>query len=105
MLHGEEPVMEAIKVGDGVSGQSPDFRGWLVPGLLVTVILLAMGLAFGRGLLQGERDAYERGVAMTVLHQQCRGSVPTPEYVDRAFAWGDPKSCADLQRIEEPRRP
>lgn len=97
--------MEAIKVGDGTSGQPPDFRSWLVPGVLVTVILLAMGLAFGRGLLQGERDAYERGVAMTVLHQQCRGSVPTSEYVDRAFAWGDPKSCADLQRIEEPRRP
>ncbi len=97
--------MEVITVGNGTSGPPPDFRGWFVPGVLVAVILLAIGLAFGRGLLQGERNAYERGVAMTALHQQCRGSAPTSEYVDRAFAWGDPKSCADLQKIEAQRRP
>ncbi|MFM8551494.1 MAG: hypothetical protein ACKOCD_04150 [Nitrospiraceae bacterium] len=80
--------------------QASELRGWLLSGLLVTVMLLAIGLSLGRGLLEGERTAYERGAALARLHHHCRGTFPSAQYVARAFSWGDPKTCAEIQKID-----
>ncbi|MBM4132703.1 MAG: hypothetical protein FJ245_02945 [Nitrospira sp.] len=80
-------------------------RGWLVPGVLATLVLLAIGLSLGRGLLQGERAAYERGVAIATLYYHCRGAFPSARYLERAFSWGDPKTCAEIQQVDEKPKP
>lgn len=85
--------------------QPRDVRSWLLSGVLVTGMLLAMGLSFGQGLLRDERAAYERGAAFAALHHHCRGVFPSAGYADRAFSWGDPKTCADLRKIDERRQP
>jgi hypothetical protein len=80
--------------------QRMDLKSWLLSGALVTLVLVAVGLSFGRGLLQNERGAYERGAAVAALHYACRGLFPSTGYVERAFSWGDPKTCSDIEKID-----
>ena len=72
----------------------------VIAGLLLTMMLVVIGLFVGQSLLKTEREAYERGVRMAVMHSRCRGAPPSAEYVARAFAWGDPKTCEEVQKID-----
>jgi hypothetical protein len=76
-------------------------RSWIVPGVLLTTIILAIGLFLGRSYLQSERVAYERGAAIAALHFHCRGTFPTASYLTRTFALGDPTTCADVHRMDD----
>ncbi|MGH7236461.1 MAG: hypothetical protein ACREIO_08765 [Nitrospiraceae bacterium] len=75
----------------------------VIAGLLLTTMLVVIGLFVGQSLLKTEREAYERGVRMAAMHAQCRGTLPSAEYVTRAFTWGDPKTCEEVQRIDRSR--
>jgi len=75
-------------------------QGGVIAGLLLTTMLVVIGLFVGQSLLKTEREAYERGVQMAAMHSRCRGTLPSADYVTRAFAWGDPKTCEDVQKID-----
>ena len=75
----------------------------VIAGLLLTTMLVVIGLFVGQSLLKTEREAYERGVRMAAMHAQCRGTLPSAEYVTRAFASGDPKTCEEVQKIDRSR--
>lgn len=76
-------------------------RGWIVPGLLLTSLLLGIGLLLGESVLQNERAAYERGAALAALHFHCRGTFPAASDLVRIYSLGDPKTCAGLDRLDE----
>ena len=75
----------------------------VMAGLLLTTMLVVIGVFVGQSLLKTEREAYERGVRMVGMHSRCRGTLPSAEYVMRAFAWGDPKTCEEIQQIDRSR--
>jgi len=79
------------------------FRGGVIAGLLLVTMLVVIGLFVGQSLVRTEREAYERGVRMAVMHARCRGGVPSADYIGRAFAWGDPKTCEEVQQIDRSR--
>ncbi|MBI4401325.1 MAG: hypothetical protein HY581_06820 [Nitrospirae bacterium] len=81
--------------------QLKPFQGGVVTGLLLATFLVGIGLFVGQGLLKSERDAYERGAWIAVIHSQCRGNFPSPAYLSKAFKWGDPKTCDEVQKINE----
>jgi hypothetical protein len=72
----------------------------VIAGLLLTTMLVVIGLFVGQSLLKTERQAYERGVRMAAMHSRCRGTLPAADYITRAFAWGDPKTCEEVQKID-----
>jgi hypothetical protein len=79
------------------------YRTQILAGLFITVLLLAIGSLVGQGILKTEQDAYERGARAAILHSVCRGSLPTLGYLQRAFRWGDPQTCADVQELDASR--
>jgi hypothetical protein len=68
--------------------------------VLITVVLMTIGLMLGRGLLKGEREAYERGAAVARLYYECRAAFPSTYYLDLAFSKGDPATCAEVERVD-----
>ena len=76
------------------------FQSGVIAGLLLVTMLVVIGLFVGQSLLRTEREAYERGVRMAIMHSRCRGGFPSVDYVGRAFAWGDPKTCEEVQKID-----
>ncbi len=76
------------------------YKAGILAGLLVLTVLISIGLFVGRGVLKSERDAYERGAWIAAIHAKCRGTFPTEAFLNHAFAWGDPRTCEDLQRID-----
>jgi len=89
-----------------VRREAPDmertgFKAGIIAGLLALTVLISIGLFVGRGVLKSERDAYERGVWIAVIHAKCRGTFPTEAFLNHAFVWGDPRNCKDLQQIDE----
>ncbi len=81
--------------------QLTHFQSGVVAGLLLATMLVVIGLFVGQSLLKTEQKAYARGVRLAVMHAPCRGTFPSTGYVGRAFAWGDPKNCEDVQKIDE----
>jgi len=79
------------------------WQSGVIAGLLLTTMLVVIGLFVGQSLLKTEREAYERGVRMAVMHSRCRGTFPPAGYVARAFAWGDPKTCEEVQKLDRSR--
>ncbi len=79
------------------------FQSGVIAGLLLVTMLIVIGLFVGQSLLKTEREAYERGVRMAVMHARCRGTFPSAAYVARAFGWGDPKTCEEVQKIDRSR--
>jgi hypothetical protein len=76
-------------------------RSWIVPGLLLTSLLVGIGLLLGQSFLQNERAAYERGAAIAALHFHCRGTFPAAADLARIFSLGGPKTCTDLDKMDE----
>jgi hypothetical protein len=76
------------------------YRTELIAGAVITLLLLVIGSLVGQGILKSERDAYERGARAVIIHTRCRGQLPSLAYLQRAFRWGEPHSCEDVQRIE-----
>lgn len=76
-------------------------KAGIVAGLLVVTFLISIGLFLGRGVLKSERDAYERGAWIAILYAKCRGTFPTEAFLNYAFSWGDPRTCEELQEIDE----
>lgn len=76
-------------------------KAGIIASLLVLTVLISIGLFVGRGVLKSERDAYERGAWIAVIHAKCRGTSPTAAFLNHAFAWGDPRNCDDLQQIDD----
>jgi len=76
-------------------------KAGIIAGLLVLTVLISIGLFVGRGVLKSERDAYERGAWIAVIHAKCRGTFPTEAFLKHAFSWGDPRNCDDLQQIDD----
>lgn len=79
------------------------FPGGVIAGLMLVTMLVVIGVFVGQSLVRTEREAYERGVRMVVMHARCLGGVPSADYVGRAFAWGDPKTCEEVLKIERSR--
>ncbi len=73
----------------------------VLAGLMLVVLLVAVGLVVGQGLIRKEREAYARGAAMAQLYFSCRQDFPSMDFAERAFAWGQPVVCEDLHRIEQ----
>lgn len=79
------------------------FQSGVLAGLMLVTMLVVIGVFMGQSLLRAERAAYERGVRMAVMHAGCRGRFPSADYVARAFAWGDPRTCEEVQMIDRSR--
>lgn len=79
-------------------------RKEVLAGLMLVVLLVAVGIVVGQGLVREEREAYTRGAALARLYFSCRQNFPSVEFIERAFAWGEPANCADLVRIDAPGR-
>jgi hypothetical protein len=77
------------------------YKAGIIAGLLLVTLLISLGLFLGRGVLKSERDAYERGAWIAGLYAKCRGTFPTEAFLTHAFAWGDPRTCEELQEIDE----
>lgn len=76
-------------------------RRRILPGLLLTLLLVGIGLFLGQSYLRSERAAYERGAAVAALYFRCRGAFPAAAFLARAFSLGELKTCADLHRMDE----
>jgi hypothetical protein len=76
------------------------YRTEILAGLFITLVLLAIGSLVGQGILRTEQDAYERGARAAIMHSVCRGSLPTLSYLQRAFHWGDPQTCEEVQQLD-----
>ena len=85
--------------------QATWLRHAVMAGLVVIVVLMGIGFLTGRGLIGYERDAYERGARLASVYFECRGIFPSPQYLERAFTWGDPKNCAEVDKVDEPKKP
>lgn len=81
--------------------RSLQLRSWIIPGLLLTAILVGIGLFLGQSYLQSERAAYERGAAIAARYFECRGTFPSAPFLARAFSLGEPKTCADIHKMDE----
>ncbi len=85
--------------------QATWLRHAVMAGLVMIIVLMGIGFLAGRGLVRYERDAYERGARLAAVYFGCRGAFPSPRYLERAFTWGDPTSCAEVDKADEPKKP
>ncbi len=81
--------------------QPAQMKAGLTAGILVITLLIAIGVFVGKGLVKAERAAYERGAQLAALYYQCRQTFPRPAFLEEAFSWGDPKTCEDVDSVEE----
>lgn len=81
--------------------QPAQMKAGLIAGILVITLLIAIGVFAGRGLVKVERAAFERGAQVAALYYQCRQTFPKGAFLEEAFSWGDPKTCEDVDSVEE----